>query len=214
MTDGRESAIVPGNRPDRRGYVGVNANTFAGQLKHFAKSVDIVDDDVFDRVRQLIYKYVRGELQAEYFEVDRAQEADGETGLRMFWSSEDHDHIWRLQNADKSYLNCVTRAFALGQPMWIVASDKAPLADAGEVHGPMVSRHRSATAPSVGGSTHQDCRYRAIATAPSARGILLRVTRLHRYHRGGEAGAIATRRLAGDPVRAVRGTQVPSAHDG
>jgi hypothetical protein len=127
--------------------MGVKASTFAGQLKHFAKSVDIVDDEVFDRARQLIYKYVRGELQAEYFELDRAHETDGETGLRMFWSSEDHDHIWRLQNADKSYVNCITRAFALGQPMWIVASDKAPLADAGKYrdlwsHGTDLPPHR------------------------------------------------------------------------
>jgi hypothetical protein len=122
------------------------ANTFAGQLKHFAKSVDIVDDEVFEGARRLIYKYVRDELEAEYFEVDRAQEADGETGLHMFWSSLDHEHVWRLRNADGSYVNCVTRAFALGQPMWIVASDKAPLTDAGTYqdlwsHGTGLPRH-------------------------------------------------------------------------
>jgi hypothetical protein len=107
------------------------ASTFAGQLKHFAKSVDIVDDEIFERARRLIYKYVRDELQAGYFEVDIAHETDGETGLEMFWSSLDHKHIWRLQNADGLYVNCITRAFALSQPMWIVASDKTSLGDAG-----------------------------------------------------------------------------------
>lgn len=80
------------------------ANTFAGQLKHFAKSVDIVDDEIFEGARKLIYRYVGDELEAEYFEVDRAQEAEGETGLHMFWSSLDLPHVWRLQNADGSHV--------------------------------------------------------------------------------------------------------------
>jgi hypothetical protein len=105
-------------------------NTFAGQLKHFAKSVDIVDDDVFDRVRQLIYKYVRSELEAAYFELAREQDIDGHSGLRMFWSSEDRDHNWRLQNDDQTYVNCITRAVAVDRPMWVVGTDKTPLVEA------------------------------------------------------------------------------------
>jgi hypothetical protein len=105
-------------------------NTFAGQLRHFAKSVDIVDDRVFDHVRSLIYRYVRSELDALYFEVDREQDIDGRPGLRMFWSDLDRDHNWPLKSADESYTNCVTRAVALNQPMWIVASDKSGLSEA------------------------------------------------------------------------------------
>jgi hypothetical protein len=105
-------------------------NTFAGQLKHFAKSVDIVDDDVFDRVRVLVYKYVRNELGAEYFELTREQQNDAHTELRMFWSSDDREHTWRLTADDGTYVNCVTRAVALNQPMWVVADDKSPLLEA------------------------------------------------------------------------------------
>ena len=110
--------------------MGYEENTFAGQLKHFAKSVDIVNDAVFDQVRSLIYRYVRSELEALYFEVDREQDIDGRPGLRMFWSDLDRDHNWPLQNEDESYTNCVTRAVALGKPMWIVASDRSALSNA------------------------------------------------------------------------------------
>lgn len=105
--------------------MGYEENTFAGQLKHFAKSVDIVNDAVFDQVRSLIYRYVRSELEALYFEVDREQDIDGCPGLRMFWSDLDRDHHWRVQNEDLSYTNCVTRAVAMDKPMWIVTSDRS-----------------------------------------------------------------------------------------
>lgn len=102
-------------------------NTFAGQLRHFAKSVDIVDDQIFDRVRELIYKYVKNELGAEYFELMREEYIDNESGLKMFWSNEDKDHYWHIRKGDGSYSNLLTRAFGQGQPLWIVGEDKKPL---------------------------------------------------------------------------------------
>jgi hypothetical protein len=47
-------------------------STFAAQLRQFAKSVDIVSDSIFDRVRELVHKYVQTELGAEYFELMRS----------------------------------------------------------------------------------------------------------------------------------------------
>lgn len=104
-------------------------NTFATQLRHFAKSVDIVDDDIFDRVRELVYKYVRSELGAEYFELMREQPMDRQAGLRMFWSSEDRDHFWRVRDEDGSYRLAMTMAYDLDRPAWLVSRDKSPLAD-------------------------------------------------------------------------------------
>ena len=46
-------------------------------------TVDIVDDEIFDRVRQLIYKYVKNELGAAYFELMREQQLDVDSGLRL-----------------------------------------------------------------------------------------------------------------------------------
>jgi hypothetical protein len=105
-------------------------NTFAGQLRHFARAVDIVDDEIFDRVRQLIYKYVKTELGAAYFELMRDQLIDSEPALKMFWSSEDSDHLWLLRRPDGSYTNPVTAAFSQDQPLWVVRRDKGTLVDA------------------------------------------------------------------------------------
>jgi hypothetical protein len=105
-------------------------STFANQLRHFARAVDIVDDEIFDRVRQLIYKYVKNELGAAYFELMRDQLMDQELALKMFWSSEDTDHLWPVRRSDGSYTNAVTAAYAEGQPLWIVNPTKGTLAEA------------------------------------------------------------------------------------
>ena len=108
-------------------------STFAAQLRHFAKSVDIVSDSIFDRVRELVHKYVQTELGAEYFELMREQPIDREPGLKMFWSSEDRDHLWRISGDDGGHKLAVTKAFDLDRPMWIVSGDGSPLAESTEL---------------------------------------------------------------------------------
>ena len=105
-------------------------NTFAGQLRHFARSVDIVDDRIFERVRELMYKYVKDELGAAYFELMRGQTFDGDPALKMFWSIDDTDHHWPITKPDGSYTNVVTMAFAKHQPLWIIDRDKRSLGEA------------------------------------------------------------------------------------
>jgi hypothetical protein len=109
--------------------VSARADTFASQLRHFARAVDIVDDDTFDQVRRLVYKYVKNELGAEYFELMREQPIEREPALKMFWSSEDKDHFWRVRGADGGYSNAVTRAFGSEQPLWLVGADHKALRD-------------------------------------------------------------------------------------
>jgi len=110
-------------------------NTFANQLRHFARSVDIVDDSTFDGVRQLIYRYVRNELGAAYFELLREQpmERYSATGLKMFWSSDEQDHTWPMREQDGAYTNLITLAFGEKQPLWIVDRGKHVLKGAGEL---------------------------------------------------------------------------------
>src|SRR5215471_8469684 len=113
----------------------VYTNTFANQLRHFARSVDIVDDSTFDSVRQLIYRYVRNELGAAYFELLREQpmERYSATGLKMFWSSDEQDHTWPIREQDGTYTNPITLAFGEKQPLWVVDRGKHVLKGAGEL---------------------------------------------------------------------------------
>jgi len=109
------------------------ANTFANQLRHFARAVDIVDDAIFDRIRELVYRYVKNELGAEYFELLREQPIAGQPGLKMFWSSENLNHFWPVRGADTLYTNLVTQSFGQNQPLWVVGKDKRPLREAEEL---------------------------------------------------------------------------------
>jgi hypothetical protein len=102
-------------------------STFAGQLRHFARSVDIVDDATFDQFRRLIYRYVKNELDAAYFELLREQAMDHDAALKMFWSSEDRDHNWPVRRADGTYSNVIALAFGEQRPLWIVGQDHEPL---------------------------------------------------------------------------------------
>lgn len=105
-------------------------STFAGQLRHFARSVDIVDDRIFENVRILMYKYVKDELGAAYFELMAAQASGEAPALKMFWSIDDKDHYWPVRKPDGSYTNAVTMAYERQQPMWIVDPEKRPLNEA------------------------------------------------------------------------------------
>lgn len=105
-----------------------STTTFAGQLRHFARSVDNVDDHIFDSVRSLMLAYVRNELGVSYFEVMREHSMDGEPGLKMFWSNDEQDHSWRIHQSDGTPTNLITRAFAEQKALWVVGQDKKALA--------------------------------------------------------------------------------------
>jgi|tagenome__1003787_1003787.scaffolds.fasta_scaffold20975447_2 hypothetical protein len=101
--------------------------TFAAELEHFARSVDIVDDNTFDRVRTLIYQYIKREFRDIHFELlHRNVTSNGHRRewLETFWSSEENKHVWPIHDAkDLSYHNAVTAAFATGSPLWLVSDD-------------------------------------------------------------------------------------------
>lgn len=105
--------------------------TFAGQLLHFAESVDIVDDRIFDAVRSLVYSYVRNELSAQYFELVHEEQFDERPALRTFWSSRDLLSFWPVRTAEGNYTDPVAQAFDTRRPLWLLAPDKSPLGGAG-----------------------------------------------------------------------------------
>ena len=134
-------------------------STFAGQLKHFAQTVDIVDDGIFNQVRSLVCKYVTHELNSEYFELLRSEivgsNGDRQIWLRTFWSSDEKTHLWPMRDGGGSYTNPVTEAFDKIHPMWVVSADgKEPL-DNAEAYKDMWSstvdmpRYRAISGPHI-----------------------------------------------------------------
>jgi len=108
------------------------SSTFAGRLKHFADSVDIVEKSTFDQVRELVVQYVSQELKAEFFELvekEPTQAVDPSARVRGFWANDDGKlhGSWPVRAENGRYFNPVTQSFASHQPMWIVGANKRPL---------------------------------------------------------------------------------------
>jgi len=129
-------------------------STFAGQLKHFAQTVDIVDNSTFNQIRYLIYKYVTKELKSDYFELlggEFGNNGNRQAWLRTFWSSDEKLHLWPIRVNDGTYTNPVTNAFDKATPMWLINPDKKPLDEAAKCqdlwsHTPNLSQYQ----PSAG----------------------------------------------------------------
>jgi hypothetical protein len=110
----------------------VKTATLAGQLQHFAQSVDIVDDRTFEAVRRLVYRYVTTELKGSYFELMKEQpvgNGDRQLWIKTFWSSQNREHLWQVHANQEN--NPVVEAFNAGRPLWLLDAGKEPLRDVG-----------------------------------------------------------------------------------
>ncbi|MCX4585061.1 hypothetical protein [Streptomyces sp. NBC_01481] len=108
----------------------VKTSTFAGHLLHFAQSVDIVDDKTFDRVRSVVYRYLRDQLDAQYCELlreSRFLNGKEQITLDTFWSLDDLNHHWDLLTSSGSPTNAATQAFSDGHPIWIASRNSEDL---------------------------------------------------------------------------------------
>jgi hypothetical protein len=108
--------------------MGYGSRTFAGHLKQFSRSIDIVDKTTFDGVRDLIVRYVRRELgEKAYFELLRDRPVDGGLVLDTLWSSEDRKQLLSLRHQDGRFETAAAMSFAREKPLWIVALSEEPL---------------------------------------------------------------------------------------
>jgi hypothetical protein len=110
--------------------VAKSVRTFGDHLRQFARSVDIVDDQTLDAVRDLIYSYVSDELDAAYFSLAREQQVDGRVGLRTVWSSSNQDHATTIRNAEGGYTSQISVSFDQGKPLWVVDPERGSLRNA------------------------------------------------------------------------------------
>ena len=100
------------------------SRTFAGHLKQFSRSVDIVDKNTFDQVRDLIIRYVRRELgEGAYFDLLREQRIGQEPVLQTFWSSEDKIQLLRIPAQDTP----AAISFHHSKPLWVISGDHLSL---------------------------------------------------------------------------------------
>ena len=108
-----------------------NVRTFGDHLRQFARSVDIVDEQTVDSVRDLIYAYVSDELDAAYFSLACEQQVDDQPGLRTVWSSENQQHATTTRNAAGHYTSQISVSFDQCKPLWVVDPERGSLRNAG-----------------------------------------------------------------------------------
>jgi hypothetical protein len=107
----------------RRSQIG----TFGSHLQHFARSVDIVDDQTLIEARTLVREYIEEELDAAYMELARAHTVNEAPGLRTWWSSANKDFSTTIKGPDGNYSSQLAVCFDLAKPLWIVNPEHQPL---------------------------------------------------------------------------------------
>jgi hypothetical protein len=101
--------------------------TFGDYLRHFARSVDIVDERTMDDIRQLVYNYVRDELAIGYFSLASEQTVDGKPGLRTIWSTSPNGHATTIRTPAGAYGSQISLSFDQRKPLWVVNLEQRPL---------------------------------------------------------------------------------------
>jgi hypothetical protein len=107
--------------------------TFAAELRHFVEAVDIVDDQTFRDIRDLVWKYLTDQLEVEYFEIMSRSLVGSQVLLKTHWSSRDEDLAWSIRDGDDEYTNPITAAFDRNTPLWLASPDASPLAEAAQI---------------------------------------------------------------------------------
>jgi hypothetical protein len=103
------------------------SETFGHRLKQFALAVDIVDEDTFNQVWELVRRYVSQDLELTYWALLVESEVNHNPGLQARECSTGNRPSFSLKAADGSYNGLVAYAFAEAKKLWIVSLDKQPL---------------------------------------------------------------------------------------
>jgi hypothetical protein len=101
--------------------------TFGAHLRHFARSVDIVDQGTLVGARELVHEYVRDELHAAYFELALGYMVDEGLALRTLWSTGGQGFSTTVKKADGRYSSQIAVSFDTGRPLWIVNPQRKAL---------------------------------------------------------------------------------------
>jgi len=101
--------------------------TFAFRLKRFALAVDIVDDDIFRQLWNLILEYMASHLRPKYWALLTETTVNRLPGLAARECSLSAKPAFNLRLPDDSYNGLAALAFLEETPLWIVAEDQQVL---------------------------------------------------------------------------------------
>jgi hypothetical protein len=103
------------------------SETFGHRLKQFSLAVDIVDEDMFKQVWELVRRYVSRDLELAYWALLVEGEVNKNPGLQARECSNENKPAFSLKTAEGCYNGLAAYSFAEAKPLWIVSPDKQPL---------------------------------------------------------------------------------------
>lgn len=104
-----------------------NLRTFGDDLRHFARSLDILDKDLCRQALDLVRQYADQALSVQYLEIVAPAVVNGEPGIATVYSSTGERHSTSLRHEDGRYRTQLALCFGEGAPLWVVSPDREPL---------------------------------------------------------------------------------------
>lgn len=101
--------------------------TFGDHVNQFAQTVDIVPENVYGEVLDLIEGYLRSNLKAGFFAVVVEKVVRLQPHLVAEWPRDRNWWLARVRNDEGVYIGQTGLAYALGKPLWIVGANRAEL---------------------------------------------------------------------------------------
>ena len=108
------------------------SETFGSRLKRFALSVDIVDDNIFQRTWDLIRQHLTELLKPTYMALLVESQVNDRPGLWARECSEGGNLAFSIktkkdEKGKDEYTGLAAYSFGEGKPLWLISPDKVPL---------------------------------------------------------------------------------------
>ena len=105
---------------------------FGDRIREFVLSIDIMDEEAFTGLLELIHKYVYRQLDVTYFSVLEETTIDNRPGLRTLWSTRDERLAYTVDK-EGGYSSHSAFTFGDNRPLWVVSESRETLQKADDL---------------------------------------------------------------------------------
>ena len=100
---------------------------FGYRIYEFVLSIDIMDQETFFDLLNVIKAYVNKHLDVADFSVLSEAPVNDGKGLQTLWSTRDEEPSYTVVDKEDGYASPIAYSFGKNIPLWIVSEDKSPL---------------------------------------------------------------------------------------
>ena len=105
---------------------------FGERITEFVLSIDIMDQETFTDLLNLIQLYVNEHLDVAYFSVLDETIVNDQQGLRTIWSTRDEGPSYTV-GKERGYASHTAYTFGENKPIWVVSESKSLLQTADDI---------------------------------------------------------------------------------